>query len=106
MSRRLENSKRLGFCYAAAFTVLLAVLIACMGATIKVKAEEENLKKEKIVSVVSVEEGDTIWSIAAEFYTEDYHDINELVDEIMHCNGISEEIRIGQNIFVPHYRQL
>ena len=106
MNKKIGNSKAFFLGYAALVTLILAIFLACMGASLKAKAGVDNTKSEKIVSVVSVKEGDTIWSIASDFYTDEYKDVSELVNEIKSCNGVSEHIRIGQNLLVPHYRQL
>lgn len=106
MSKKVKNRQFLYLGYVLVITVVLAFFIACMGSSLKAKAVTDSHRTEKVVSVVSVREGDTLWSIAADFYTEDYSDINELVKEIEKCNGISEHIRIGQNLYVPHYKQI
>ena len=102
MNKRLNSSKFWSFSSAIVVTVFLAILLACLSTKIKVNAARE--QREKQISVICVKEGDTVWSIASEFYTDEYTDLNELVTEIMCCNGISEQIRIGQNIVVPHYQ--
>ncbi len=65
----------------------------------------ESIKREKIIISISIKEGDTLWSIASEYYTSDYKDMNEFIDAIKHCNGISEQIKIGQKILIPCYRK-
>lgn len=101
--RRRVTHKTFLLGYAILGTLLLAMFIACMSLSLKAKASVSNGPSEKIVSVVCVKEGDTIWSIAEAFYTDEYTNINELVDEIKECNDISEHICIGQNLLVPHY---
>jgi hypothetical protein len=86
--------------------IILAVFLSAFGTSLKAEAGTDDRRGEKTVSVVSVKEGDTIWSIAADFYTEDYKNMNELVDEIKSCNGSSDRIFIGQKLFVPHYREM
>lgn len=101
MNRKMDRKKVVFWCYLGAGTLILAVFFACIGFSMKVKAGPE---KEKILSVVSVKEGDTIWDIAADFYTEEYKDLNAFVKTIKKCNGVSDHIRIGQNLIIPHYK--
>lgn len=106
MDKKVKNRQGLYFGYAVVLTVLLAFFIACMGSSLKARAVTEPSGSKKVVSVICVKEGDTLWSIASDFYTEDYRDIKELIKEIEKCNGISKDIRIGQKLYVPHYEQL
>lgn len=64
----------------------------------------QNVQREKVVISVLIEEGDTLWSIASEYYTDDYVDMNEFIHDIKACNGISDQIKIGQKILIPCYR--
>lgn len=106
MDKKVKSRQALYLGYVVVVTIILAFFIACMGSSLKARAVTESHRSKKVVSVVCVKEGDTLWSIAADFYTEDYRDINELVKEIAKCNGISEHIRIGQNLYIPHYKQI
>lgn len=104
MNKPIGNRKTVVWGYLAVAAVILSVFLACMGVSLKAKAGAEAIRREKTVSAVCVKEGDTLWSIAADFYTEEYKDVNALIYEIEECNGISDHIHIGQNIIVPHYR--
>lgn len=104
MGKRKNRRQILLSCYAVAAAVILAALIACMGSLLKAKAVTAVSASDRVISVICVKEGDTLWSIAADFYTEEYEDISAFIREIERCNGISDHIRIGQNLYVPHYR--
>lgn len=103
--KRTEHSKILFLAYIIVSTLLLALLLSCVGFSIHARAGIAKKKngKEKVVSSVCVREGDSLWSIASDFYTEEYSDINELIDAIKNCNGVSEYIYIGQKLYIPHY---
>lgn len=65
---------------------------------------EGNTEKNKIYTSVQVEEGDSLWSIAKTYYTEDFDDYNELIDEIKTINNMSSDtIKVGCYIIVPYY---
>ncbi|MCR5793280.1 MAG: LysM peptidoglycan-binding domain-containing protein [Lachnospiraceae bacterium] len=57
----------------------------------------------KTISRVLVQEGDSLWSIASKYYTDEYDSVNSLIDEIETSNHIKSELTVGQYIVVPHY---
>ncbi len=87
----------------AFMVVMAAFIVNLFTATSQVEASE-NIEREKVVISVEIEEGDTLWSIASEYYTDEYKDMNEFIDAIKKCNAISDEVKIGQKILVPYYR--
>ncbi|WP_205839240.1 LysM peptidoglycan-binding domain-containing protein [Velocimicrobium porci] len=60
-------------------------------------------EKEKVIICVEIKEGDTLWKIAEQYYTDDYKTMNLYIREIKKCNGITEHIKVGQKILIPHY---
>lgn len=65
---------------------------------------DNHLKKEKLVTSIRVEKGDTLWSIAKEHMTKEYKDLNDYINEIKHTNGLySDTIHEGRYIIVPYY---
>lgn len=87
----------------AMMLVLAVFMVNMFGSANQVEASE-NIVREKVVISVEVKDGDTLWGIASEYYTDEYEDVNELIDAIKKCNGISEHLKIGQKILVPYYR--
>ncbi len=58
----------------------------------------------KYYTSVEIQSGDTLWSIASEYMTEDYKNIDEYINEVCEINHISEnEIHSGQYITIPYY---
>ena len=87
----------------AMLLVMAAFMVNLFGSANQVEASE-NIKREKVVISIEVKEGDTLWGIASDYYTDDYEDVNELIDAIKKCNDISDHLKIGQKILVPYYR--
>jgi LysM repeat protein len=58
----------------------------------------------KLVTSVKIEKGDSLWSIAEEYFTDDYADINTYIKEIKRSNGLTSDI-IHEDcyIIVPYY---
>ncbi|MBE5960498.1 MAG: LysM peptidoglycan-binding domain-containing protein [Lachnospiraceae bacterium] len=84
--------------------VILMILILVVTFLPK-KAYAENLQRgNKTVTSVQIESGNTLWSIAKEYYTEDCGSFNSYVEEIKRANGLdSDEIHAGCYLIVPYY---
>ncbi len=60
--------------------------------------------REKSVTSIKIEKGDSLWSIASRYYTEEYDDMNSYIKEIMYSNGLTSDIiHEGNYIIVPYY---
>lgn len=58
---------------------------------------------KKLVSV-KIEQGDSLWSIATEYYSPECGDLNSYIDEIKDTNNLdSDTIHFGSYILVPYY---
>jgi len=69
----------------------------------KVTAEKA-ISHEKLVASVLIEKGDSLWSIASEYITDEYADMNKYIYEIKKSNGLtSDTIHEGCYIIVPYY---
>jgi len=88
---------------------LCFILTLTFGLTLKsMNASAKNIQTNdyKYFTVVKVEIGDTLTSIAKEYYDENhYNNLNELMKEIKYSNHItnSNELKEGQNLVVPYY---
>ena len=57
-----------------------------------------------IITSVQIKAGDTLWSIAKEYYSEEFSSLTNLVIEIKRMNGLySDIIYAGNYILVPQY---
>ena len=81
------------------FSIILSLSII----TTKVTAERA-LEREKTVTSVKIEKGDSLWSIASHYFTDEYKDMNVYIEEIKLSNGLtSDTIHEGRYIIVPYY---
>jgi len=57
------------------------------------------------ISSVLIEEGDSLWSLASEYYTDEYSSVSEYLTEITRINNISssDTLYAGNYILIPHY---
>jgi LysM repeat protein len=87
---------------AAVFLFLLLILSVCFFT--KTVTAQRSYSRSKLVASIEVKKGDTLWSIASEYMSDDYVDVNEYIDEIKASNGLtSDEIHAGNYIIVPYY---
>jgi len=57
----------------------------------------------RIISV-QIEEGDSLWSIASEYYTEEFSSIRAYISEIKRMNGLTSDTLYADNyILIPYY---
>ena len=97
------NRKR-NFIILISLFVIMVLLCICF--TIKSARASDGIYREKCVISIRIEEGDTLWSIASQYYTVDYCNINDLINEIKKTNHIDDTVFIGQYIIVPYYREI
>ena len=83
-------------------TVLTILVTFCI-VTQHVFAFSSN-KRVKTFMSIQIEEGDTLWSIAKTYRTEEYKDIRAYIEEIKTSNGIqSDVIHEGNYLIIPYY---
>ena len=57
----------------------------------------------RIISV-EIEEGDSLWSIATEYYTDEFSSIRDYITEIKRMNNLSSDmLYAGGYLLVPQY---
>lgn len=85
--------------------ILLFILLALsFGFFSKTAMAQRNVERTKLVTSVEVKKGDTLWSIASVYITDEYNDINDYIDELRASNGLtSDTIHAGSYIIVPYY---
>jgi len=90
--------------WIAGAAVLLAILVFSISLIDKTVTAQKTSDRLKLVASVEVKSGDTLWSIASAYISDEYDSIHDYIDEIKHCNGIvSDEIHAGNFIIVPYY---
>jgi len=73
--------------------------------TITIVASKKPVYYEKYVTAVYIERGDSLWTIAKKYYTEQNVSMKDYIQEIKACNHLSgNEIRYGQYLIVPYYK--
>lgn len=56
------------------------------------------------ITSVQIEKGDSLWSLASEYYTEEFSSVEEYIIEIKRMNGLSSDmLYAGNYILIPHF---
>ena len=77
--------------------------VACSTFFCKAKNPASDVTIQKYYKSITIEQGDSLWSIAQEYRTEDYDNTQEYIDELMQINGLtSETIHEGQHLIIVY----
>lgn len=86
----------------AGFIMILAIIIGSSISLAKPSKSEE--VTYKYYTTIRVEQGDTLWSIAAEHMTDEYDEIWEYIAEVRKLNHLnSNRIYDGKYLTIPYY---
>lgn len=83
------------------FILLAAWGISSLEDSSSAKASVESYK---YYTSIQVKQGDSLWSIAGNYISADYTDMNDYIDEIKDLNHLSSDaIHAGEYLLVPYY---
>ena len=110
---RKRRRHRKGMSSIARFFLVLMVIVAAVciilfGGKKITNAEESGntLQLTKYYKTITIEKGDTLWSIANQYKSGDYRSTQEYVDELMSMNGLhSDGITSGQKLVVAYFAE-
>ncbi len=56
------------------------------------------------ITSVQITEGDSLWSLASEYYTEEFSSVSDYIAEIKRMNGLSSDVLYAGNyILIPYF---
>lgn len=84
--------------------LFLCIILLSFGIISTKVVAQKSISVEKMITSVRIEKGDTLWSIANEYITDEYDDIKSYITEIKKTNRLSSDtIHEGCYILVPYY---
>lgn len=104
--RKITDNRNLRAKAACCLFAIAVVLLVVSGFLIKATTTKAAGNRVRTVASVKIEKNDSLWSIASEYYTDDFDSIQDMIDEIKQINGLtSDTIRTGNYIVVPYYME-
>ena len=103
--REAVNGEKKVLCIALCIAVIIVIGSFLLG-SVRAQAASAEVT-QKYYTSIQINSGDTLWSIAEDYITEDYRDMNEYIDEVCSINKICrDEIHAGAYITVPYYSSM
>lgn len=91
---------------AAAVVLVAVIVVAALRA--RYSTDDAIATETKLYMMYTIEQGDSLWSIAEEHVDYDhYDDIRDYVDEVVSINNLDNKnsITVGCNLVIPYYRE-
>lgn len=93
------SKKLLGFLMVVALIMYAASFLPA-----KVAYADQQITKELGYQTVQIKSGESLWSIAKEYYTEECKSMSQYINLIKNCNSLYEDdITAGCYLVVPYY---
>lgn len=87
-----------------AIGIILALSLFFTGTASKDRNVNASTHNEKYFKCITIEEDDTLWSIAGDYISEEYDSIDDYIQEVMSINNLSnEKIYCGATLVIPYY---
>ena len=99
-TKQIKRNRRISICMTILTVSFLLVIFFC-----NFQAVAERPVTYKYYTEVRVDRGDTLWSIADRYITEEYVSRKSYVKEIQQLNNIGCDVKYGQRILIPYYSE-
>lgn len=85
--------------------IFLALIMAVSYRAILSDAKGNENVSYKYYTSIEIQYGDTLWSIAQAYYSEEYASIDDYIHEVMKINHLNQEsvIAAGEHLIVPYF---
>ena len=97
-----------GWAAIAAVAVILIAVIVVAALRARYSTDDAIATETKLYTMYTIEQGDSLWSIAEEHVDYDhYDDIRDYVNEVVSINDLDNKnsITAGCNLVIPYYRE-
>ena len=104
MIKKRQIAKRRMILLLAALFVITVGSIVCGSIFSSAKDSATDIPQYKYYKSITIEQGDSLWSIAQEYRSDTYEDVQEYINELVQLNGLtSMTIHEGQHLVVAYY---
>ena len=104
MKKRKQIAKRRMILLLAALFVITLGSVVFGTIFSKAKNPSADITQFKYYKSITIEQGDSLWSIAEKYCTDAYEDTREYVDELKELNSLTSDIiHEGQHLLVTYY---
>lgn len=88
---------------AVAALAIVTILIGVV--SVKEVSASEHGDRRKVITSVEIMQGDTLWDIASEYYSDEFDNMNDYIKEIKKVNNMpTDKIVAGNYIIIPYYK--
>lgn len=106
-----EEMKKIGVIIGAVLILcFITILFLHNGLNESLHYQQANTganERAKNAKRIMIKKGDTLWEIASVYYSEEYKDMYEFIEEIKTCNSItSDVIYEGKYLIIPYYESM
>ena len=100
--RQVARQKMMILLTITLFITISSVAYGTIFSTAKDPATD--IPQYKYYKSITIEQGDSLWSIANEYRTDAYKSAQEYIDEVKQINGLSSEtIHAGQHLLIVYF---
>lgn len=104
MKKKRQLAKRRMVILLATLFVVTVGSIVCGSIFSSAKDPATDILQHKYYKSITIEQGDSLWSIAQEYRSDAYKDTQEYIDELIQLNGLTSGIiHEGQHLIVAYY---
>lgn len=103
-TRHSAKNKILLLVISFSIVLTLALVGSSVAAAGKSSASDQNALAKKYYTSILIQDGDSLWSIAEQYRSEEYSSLQDYIHEVVEINGLtSETIYSGQYLTIPYY---
>ena len=106
-NKRREAARRRAVRAFAGLALFLGMVFAVLlisNNTVRLRAQEE-MPMTKYYRSITIERGDTLWSIAREYMGNEYDEPGDYIDEVKAINGlVTDKITAGDKLIIVYFK--
>jgi LysM repeat protein len=71
------------------------------------KSMNEHKSVYKYYTSIQIQAGDTLWGLADDYISEEYHSMNDYISEVKQLNSLeTDDIHAGEYLTIPYYSDI